>query len=370
MTAYVVLGNPENRRVGLFQEALAAEGLPPAVTVSWRAFLADPAALDALPDSPAFLRIDSCGESFEVERALLRRGGVPHTEALVEERGRVFEPRRQHDGFLSALVDLEGVIARHPSWRVLNQPNEIRELFDKRLTSRHYRGAGIPVPEFLEEEVRDTDALLAALKEREWTQAFVKISCGSSASCLALVHVTDGEVAVRTTLERDGGKWFNNLKLRHLKRMPDVRLALDFILSQGAQVERAIPKARIDDAWFDLRVLCVAREPAFIVVRQNHHPITNLHLGGWRGDLEKLRAAVPRASWDAAMDSCRKVAALYRSLHVGLDLMFEPGLQAHRIIEGNAFGDLLPNLLREGRSVYRWEIAQALGEGRGNSPAP
>ena len=60
------------------------------------------------------------------------------------------------------------------------------------------------------------------------------------------------------------------------------------------------------------------------------------------------------------MESCRKVAALYRSLHVGLDVMFEPDLAQHRIIEANAFGDLLPNLTLDGLSVYRWEIRAAL----------
>jgi len=38
------------------------------------------------------------------------------------------------------------------------------------------------------------------------------------------------------------------------------------------------------------------------------------------------------------MQSCRTVAQCYRSLHLGIDLMFEPGLEAHRIIEANAFG--------------------------------
>ena len=48
------------------------------------------------------------------------------------------------------------------------------------------------------------------------------------------------------------------------------------------------------------------------------------------------------------------------SLHVGLDVLFEPGLAHHRIIEANAFGDLLPNLTLDGLSVYRWEIRAAL----------
>ena len=174
-----------------------------------------------------------------------------------------------------------------------------------------------------------------------------------------LVTVHPKRASIRTSLEWEAPRWFNNLRLSHYRTPTEVKRALRFILSQGAQVERGVPKAKLDHAFFDCRVLCIAGEPRFVVVRQNSHEITNLHLGGWRGDLAALKAAMPAGAWESAMESCRKVAALYRSLHVGLDLMFEPGLTEHRVIEANAFGDLLPNLTLDGLSVYRWEIREA-----------
>jgi hypothetical protein len=83
-------------------------------------------------------------------------------------------------------------------------------------------------------------------------------------------------------------------------------------------------------------------------------------LGGFRGDLSVLKEKVSADGWEAAMETCRKVARLYRSLHVGIDLMFEPDLQAHRVLEANAFGDLLPNLTLEGLDVWEWQIREAL----------
>ncbi|HEX8538485.1 MAG TPA: hypothetical protein VF664_13540, partial [Cystobacter sp.] len=59
---FLVIGNPENRRVTLFQAALAARGLPPAHVVPWRALLRDPAVLADLPDTERLVRIDSAGE--------------------------------------------------------------------------------------------------------------------------------------------------------------------------------------------------------------------------------------------------------------------------------------------------------------------
>jgi hypothetical protein len=53
------------------------------------------------------------------------------------------------------------------------------------------------------------------------------------------------------------------------------------------------------------------------------------------------------------------VYAAHDCLHIGVDLLLEPGLRLHRIIEANAFGDLLPGLTSAGKSVYTWEIEAA-----------
>ena len=74
---FVVIGNPKNRRVTLFQDALARRGLAPAEVIGYRELLLSgrPAAefLAGLP-AHSVLRIDSPGEDFAVLRALLARG--------------------------------------------------------------------------------------------------------------------------------------------------------------------------------------------------------------------------------------------------------------------------------------------------------
>lgn len=372
MLRLVLIGNPANRRVTLFADAMAEAGLPPPEVVPWREVLTEPNRLARVDPGPALVRVDSYGEDFEIERLLLARGGFPGAAELVERRGEVIAPALAHRGFQTVLRELEALFATRPAWTVLNVPAEIDELFDKRRTARRYAEAGIPVPDFLDEVPTTPAALLEALRARGWAQAFVKPAMGSSASGVLLVNVAARGAVIRTSLEWDAPRWFNNLQLSHYRTPDDVERALGFVLAQGAQVERAIPKAKLDDAFFDLRVLCIAGEPRFVVVRQNKHPITNLHLGGWRGDLGRLQAALPSGAWAALLETCRRVAALYRSLHVGLDVLLEPDLRTHRVIEANAFGDLLPNLTLDGRSVYRWELDEALKltGTRSSSPAP
>ncbi|HEY7372964.1 MAG TPA: STM4014 family protein [Polyangia bacterium] len=366
---FVLIGNPENRRVTLFQAALARQDLPPATVVAWRALADDPRALAALPATPAFLRIDAAGEDDGVERAFLARGysdaraaGVatiaPAALAtLAPSRGRILCPRQAHLGFLRVLDDVAALVAARPRWRVLSPPAEIATLFDKRETWRRYSGLGIPVPPALE-PTADPEALRAAMRARGWRSVYVKLSCGSSASCLAIYQA--GQGALMTTIEQARDGWFNSLRVRVVRAPERVAEILTFLLREGSQVELDLPKARLDNRYFDTRVLVIAGQPAFTVVRTSAHPITNLHLGGRRGDPDALRAAAPGAV-AAAMETCARVAAAHPgALHVGVDLMYTPGFRSHAVLEANAFGDLLPNLTRDGLDVYEWQIRAAL----------
>ncbi len=371
MSSFVVIGNPGHRRLTLFQAALVAQGGEPARELAWRelAVTGAPARLFAALPADTILRIDSTGEDDEVERALIRRGeqaaraeGVSAITAralaaIPYERGRILFPRQHHLGLLAVLDELEAAIL--PSWRVVQPPRAIRELFDKRVTSRKWQALGIPVPESID-DVRDPDDLRARMNTAGWPRVFVKVASASSASCLAIFVHGEGRDHAITTVEDTGDARYNTRKLQRITGTRALDRLLGFLLGEGAQVERAIPKARRADRYFDLRVLAIDGEAPFAVMRTSVHPITNLHLGGLRGDVELLRAGMPDGSWDAAMASCTAVQRHSGAFHVGVDVMFEPGLAAHRVIEGNAFGDLLPNLERDGLDVYGWQIRRLL----------
>ncbi len=369
--SFVVIGIPANRRVTMFQAALAAQGLPPARVIGWRELCEPGAPARVLADLPddAILRIDSMGEDDEVERAILRRG---ERAALAEgastitadelarmpyELGKITCPRQLHLGFLAVLDEVERAI--RPGWRVVQPVPAIRELFDKRETSRRWRAHGIPVPEALY-GIHEPAELRARMREAGWPSVYVKVASSSSASCLAVFsHGARGEHAI-TTVEDTGRARFNTRKLQRITARHKLDRLLGFLLHEGAHVERAIPKARLAGRYFDLRVLTIDGEPAFVVMRTSPHPITNLHLGGLRGDVPDLRARIAAEAWEAAMASCRAVQQETGAFHVGVDLMFELDLAAHRVIEGNAFGDLLPNLERDGFDVFGWQIHRLL----------
>lgn len=375
---YLILGNPENRRVGLFRSALERRGFPEPVVVSHLGALRTDV-LEDLDPGPRTVRIDAVGENADVELELLRLGwedaSVSACSSIAPEvlersppaHGQIVAPRQHHFGFVRYLRRLEGLFARRPEWRILSPPAEVELLFDKQRTAALHRRAGVPVPESLSSDgMEGADDLLDALAERGWRSAFVKLGCGSSASCLAVVRSgaarsrgTAGRRHLMTTIRRTPDGWFNSLRVQRVDDPAGVAEILGFLLREGSHVEREVLKARLDGAFMDCRILAVAGEPAFAVVRQSRHPITNLHLGGWRGRLWRLLAAVPADQREAALESCRRVAELHGVFQVGIDLMFEPGWRGHRVLEANAFGDLLPGLERDGLDVSEWQVREA-----------
>ncbi|HEY8428493.1 MAG TPA: STM4014 family protein [Sandaracinaceae bacterium] len=366
----VLVGNPDNRRVVDFARALSRAGHAPPRIVAHASLIEDPSRLLSLPDEPAWVRIDSVGESSEVDRLLWRAGRAEAEQLNVEvvserelerdppARGRLLAPRQHYLGLTRYLIALDAVLRERPRWRVLTPPSSVIELFDKRRCWERHREAGIPVPDALP-PTRDVDALLEALRERGWSAAYVKLTSGSSASGLAVVRWAHGRPVVMTTMRRTRAGWFNSLRLQRAEGAL-AREALAYLLREGAHVERSVPKARFERRFCDLRVLLVEGEPAFVVLRTSTHPITNLHLGGRRGDAERFLAELPGASWTRAMQTCRRAAQLFSCFHLGLDVLFEPDLERHRVLEANAFGDLLPGTAPDGVDVYGYQ-ADRLG---------
>lgn len=358
---FAVVGNPGNRRVGLFQEAVRAAGLSPARVLSW---------LDVLSGAAVFLpgetvRIDSPGEDAEVERLL--RG--------VEDPTRVEGSSRWYAQFTSAVREVARAVAGAGAV-LLDDPDDIAVLFDKRLCHGVLAAAGVPVPASPTSgpgapAVRGWADVRGLMADGGMPRVFVKPAHGSSASgVLAVETAGPGRVRATTSVERDGaGRLHNSLRVRRLTAEGEVAAIVDALAPDGLHLERWLPKASQRGRAADLRVVVVDGRATHAVVRTSRSPMTNLHLGGARGDLDEARAAVAAAggSWRAALAVCERAGdAFPDTLCVGVDLLPSTGWRRFAVGEVNAFGDLLPRLSglpgsgAEGLDTYAAQVAAVL----------
>lgn len=370
---WVVLGNPENRRVSLFQAALREFGQPAAHVVSYRDVLRGKVDLTErlaqFADEPCVLRIESSGEDHDVERLLIARGesagGISRAAALRlrDDPGRVRHVRQWFAGYSSLMDDVERAIQNCPRLTVQNHPAAICLLFDKPRCHRFLADHGVSVAPTLP-EITSYDALREAMRSTGWSRAFVKLAWGSSASGVVAFSTVGARPLAITSLElvrqRGEARFYNNLQLSRYHREQDLRAIFDFLGHEGVHVEQWLPKVTQGGRNLDLRVVTFAGKACHTVVRTSRSPMTNLHLGNRRGDLQQLKRSAG-SRWSIVADLCEHAAkALPESLYVGWDVLVTPGFRKAVILEGNAFGDLLPNLTHAGLSTHGQGIAAAL----------
>jgi len=365
-------GNPGDSRVDLFQAALRARDLPPAEVIAYEDLLAGRVDLAAVLRRGSLLRIESPGRNPAVERALLARGaeaaaedgspGVDRASALrlPVDRGRILYPRQWYLGFRSLLFEILEITDRlDGTVTFTSHPADIAEMFDKRLCHSRLQAAGVRVPKALP-AVHGYEELRSRMREAGLSRVFVKLNHGSSASGVVALATAPGRQLAWTTVEMvsDPLRLYNSRRLRRYEAESEVAALIDALAPHGVHTEAWVPKAGLDGAVCDLRLVTIGGRPEQTVLRLSRGPLTNLHLLNRRADPALLRSRMTAGAWESVLATCRQVAAQYpRTLHLGIDLAVRVGFRDHAVLEVNAFGDLLHGVQADGRDTYASEVA-------------
>ena len=343
---FTVIGNPENRRVGLFRDAVEARG--GAITVlPWLEFLRDP----DIELADGFVRIESPGENWEVESALLGRE-EPHDRGRI--RGLEQSTRRMNE----ALESIAGA-------RCMNSPASIAAMFDKVESKRRLSAVGVDVPRTFG-VIRSFAELRDVVREAGRDRFFVKPRHGSSASGVIALSMRGDKVHAVTSVERVDDRLYNSLRLSRHTTLDDVARIVDLLGAEDQLlVEEWVPKASTQGHTFDLRIVAIGACAEHVVVRLSKSPMTNLHLGNQRGDADELRESLGERWRDVIDISVRAVSAFEGALYGGVDIALTPDHRRTAVFEVNAFGDLLPGVVdARGRDCYAAEVDAFMARSR------
>lgn len=379
----ILLGNPENRRVSFFQDALASHGFAHAEVLSWADYFRAPEQLDELLSPSCTLRIDSPGENAQVLQEMLR-AGASHPRATISrealehthaKHGEVFHPLQRFLGWQATLEQLAEQLDGHPSassLRVMNHPRDILAMFDKERSYHRMRAANVAVPLRID-GVTDYDSLRRRMQEEKQSRVFIKLLHGSSASGVVAYRARgERESAITSSkLVQDPGepdRIYNSLRIQHYTESSSIRRLIDLLAAQDVVVEQWLPKSSIDRRAFDMRVVVIAGKATHVVARSSRSPMTNLHLGNQRESRERIIEAYGEEAFHAAMHEAEKAATAFPdSFYFGADVMMCSNSLEPVVIEVNAFGDLLPNLLVDGMDTYQTEVARWFEQAGGAS---
>ena len=362
-----IVGNPENRRVRDFQSTAVRLGCERPECVRWRDLLDNRQAALARLQTAGFVRLESPGENDEVLHRLIRLGGGQGRLAF----GEIGFLREQFRGFCRILEELSplGPVYQNP-------PADIEVMFDKWASHGRFVEAGLPRPlaRLAPGNAARFRSFRSAFGTTDSGRVFLKPRYASSASRggVCAYRWSHGREQLIGPIEiQDDGRsvrLYNSLRVRRYTSLPAITAILDSLLPQDMICERWVPKARLPDGQFDLRILVIAGRARHTVVRQSHFPMTNLHLGNRRGKMDEVSEAFGADAVDECFRLAEKAADCFpNSLYAGVDVIL-PSKGAPMICEINAFGDLLPGVTDRGDTAYE-AILRAWRQSRSTLPA-
>jgi glutathione synthase/RimK-type ligase-like ATP-grasp enzyme len=354
---FTIIGNPENRRVTAFCATLKQLGSTDPNVISYVDWLSGKQRPPVSPES--IVKIDSPGEN-ETVRALLVARGKGTTTTKPAEHGEIKDMRPWYTGYCSWLQEMQTLMQEQPAMQVMNDPAAIQLQFNKPACQSFLQQHGIPVPARLP-GFTHYDELVQHMQQQNRHKVFIKPAHASSASGVIAFRRSGHRVQAVTAAEmvtaKNGLQLFNSLKVLTYTNESDIAVLVNRMVAENIFAEEWLPKATINDRFFDVRVLVIGGRARHTVIRTSTHVLTNLHLGNRRGDLNELAAIIGNNKLQEIKQLAEQAAACFpQSLYMGIDLLLTADLRKTVVLEINAFGDLLPGLTDEGETCYEAQI--------------
>lgn len=375
----LVIGIPGTKRL---QHLHAAVARRPGVQLhvwSWLEVITDRVDWSELRQyKTCWLRLESPGKDWPVERALLQLGSeegeLAEWESWLAEAvgsmslrpGLILAQAQWWRGWCRVLQRIrKRVSAEAPHAIFSSPPEDVAVLFDKQACQVRLERAGVPCPGASGILTGGYAELRELMSRREggWNRLFLKPCHSSSASgVVALESSPRRGIQARSTVEMrpvaEGRvELFNSRRVQLYTDPVEVANLCESVMRHRAYAQQWVPKAGWQGLRMDLRVVVIAGRARQVVPRLSEAPMTNLQLGGRRGDAAELREHMGEDAWQRMLVTAEGAAAAFpASLHVSLDIAPTSAFRRFLVLEANAFGDFLPDLLWEGREAYDWEL--------------
>jgi len=324
--------------------------------------------LDIIKGSPLFskgikyyVRIESPGEDTKTYKRLRLLGCKNSSEQQrirneSENYGQVADFNRWYRGWCTLLLYLDKLSTIYDI-SFLNDPMDIIVAFDKQHTQNGLTHLGIKGPQLLG-KCTSYASLIEQLQEQRISQVFIKPTYGSSASgIMAFRFINNEKQALYTTIKIKDDILYNSLKIQKYTDIQTIVHIINTMTSSDLIIQKWIPKWNHKGYSFDFRVVCIKKDPVFIIARGSKNVITNLHLGN------KKMTITQSGISEGIVKQLKKVASDVMSYgfpsfsYAGIDILVDRSGEIY-VIEVNPFGDLLLGIKNEfGRTVYEEEYA-------------
>lgn len=323
------------------------------VLISYEDLLKDFKILDTI--NPSLIRIESPGENQGVREWLIQYGAdnmSRNYQTSFSQPSQIGGSIAWYKGYCSLL---DSIKRKFPETPWMNSSGDIQILFNKPLCRHHLQQHQVSVPPSLG-KVDNLSELLHEMHRQKWQGVFIKPSHGSSASGVIALRAQGNRIHALTSAKREGNMAFNSLALQQYSNYSQVAELISILSHENLYAEKWIPKLMRNDLYTDFRVMVIGGTICHIIPRMSAFPITNLHLGNKKGNWEVIKKTLSQSTIGQMESECKKVSGAFpNALYLGIDIMIDKKEENVFVLEVNAFGDLLPDALWEGKTTWETE---------------
>lgn len=374
---FLLIGDLRGRRIKAFTQCLKDLNIYNYKVISWMEILDDISIFQSNLKENTIVKLEPPEKDLEIYRKFLIKGeekGIICKEKIMKldfSKYPIVAPAQWYEGFKVVLQDMKKIVhAVDFNIFLMNDFEDVINMMDKSRTydllEKHMKNSEFYLPKRL--EMPKSYKELREIYGNQLMKCFIKLRYGSGSTGILAYsnHPKRGEEKVFTSLnfQKSNGEkmFFSNYRVNCFKEREVVEELMNWVLNNGAHMEKWIPKSTYKGYAFDTRAFVLEKKSSYLLSRLSKSPITNLHLKNQRKESNEIFEEKDLKRVAKASEDVMKIFS--NSLYAGIDVVTSNSYRPY-IIDVNPFGDLFHHLLGTKENIYYLEINKAINMLRG-----
>ena len=366
--SFLIIGDNKGRRIKTFTDCLKNKGIYNYSVMDWTEVLKDRKELEKNIKKSNIVRIEPPEKNTDIYKLFLDIGaesGEFQKDNVNNNYNEniIISPKSWFKGVEHTFLVIDKLIKENKDILSMCDLKEALVMMDKSKTYEFLEGKGknYYLPEKMP-EYRNYDEFFEENKNN-FIKCFIKLRYGSgSTGVIAYSNnpkIKEEKIFTSLNYSKENGNktFFSTYNVKSYTDKKVIRDMINWVIENGAHVEKWIPKLVYEKKGFDTRVFVLDKKSEYLLSRLSNSPITNLHLKNERKESEEF---LKKNETDIIKKASEEVMSLFsKSLYSGVDIILANNLKPY-VIDVNPFGDLFYNLTGTDKNVHYREIDKIL----------
>lgn len=366
--SFLIIGDNKGRRIKTFTDCLKNKGIYNYSVMDWTEVLKDRKELKKNIKKSNIVRIEPPEKNTDIYKLFLDIGaesGEFQKDNVNNNYNEniIISPKSWFKGVEHTFLVIDKLIKENKDILSMCDLKEALVMMDKSKTYEFLEGKGknYYLPEKMP-EYRNYDEFFEENKNN-FIKCFIKLRYGSgSTGVIAYSNnpkIKEEKIFTSLNYSKENGNktFFSTYNVKSYTDKKVIRDMVNWVVENGAHIEKWIPKLVHEKKGFDTRVFVLDKKSEYLLSRLSNSPITNLHLKNERKESEEF---LKKNETDIIKKASEEVMSLFsKSLYSGVDIILANNLKPY-VIDVNPFGDLFHNLTGTDKNVHYREIDKIL----------